>query len=115
MIISNMKDTPKVVVNNPEVKNASMQVLVSPKEGWDGHVMRAMELGVEGYTPKHQHDWPHINYVIEGQGTLLIEDTLHPLTAGSYAYVPSNTLHQFRNTGNSTFKFICIVPEEGHK
>ncbi|MGX8796101.1 cupin domain-containing protein [Fusibacter sp. JL298sf-3] len=115
MIVSNMKDTKKIIVDNPQVKNAAMQVLVSPQEGWDGYVMRAMELTKDGYTPKHQHDWPHINYVIEGEGSVLIDDTVHPLTAGSYAYVPSNALHQYRNTGDATFKFLCIVPEEGHK
>lgn len=115
MIIGNTMDTEKIVINSPEVKEASMKVLVSPKEGWESHVMREMTVGVGGHTPKHQHNWPHINYVVEGEGTLLIEDTLHPLSPGSYAFVPENTLHQFTNTGTSTFKFLCIVPNEGHK
>ena len=85
------------------------------KEGWDGYVMRVVEVEPNGFTPKHQHPWPHINYIIEGSGTLLIGDTLHPLKAGGYAFVPGNTLHQFSNAGDVTFKFICIVPEEGHK
>jgi quercetin dioxygenase-like cupin family protein len=29
--------------------------------------------------------------------------------------VPANTEHQFRNTGDGTFRFICIVPTEGHQ
>jgi len=37
----------------------------------------------------------------------------YQLEAGSFAYVPSNKLHQFTNTGNGRFAFICIVPEEG--
>ncbi len=115
MIIGNINQMDGTLVNNPEVKAAAMKVLVSPAQGWDSHVMRVMEVGVGGYTPKHQHDWPHINYVIEGEGNLLIEETLHPLSAGSYAFVPPNTLHQFTNTGDVTFKFICIVPTEGHK
>lgn len=115
MIVGNFKELEAVQITSPEAKNAAMKVLVSPKEGWEGYVMRVVELEPDGYSPKHQHDWPHINYIIEGEGTLLIGDTLNSITAGSYAYVPANTLHQFSNIGRAPFKFICIVPEEGHK
>lgn len=115
MIVGNFNDLMASEITSNEAKNAAMKVLVSPSEGWEDHVMRVVELEAEGFSPKHQHDWPHINYVIEGEGTLLIGDTLHTLKAGSYAFVPSNTLHQFSNTGSSPFKFICIVPVRGHQ
>lgn len=115
MVVGNFNELESVQITSSEAKNAAMKVLVSPKEGWEGYVMRVVELDVDGYSPKHQHDWPHINYIIEGEGTLLIGDTLNNITAGSYAYVPANTLHQFSNVGIRPFKFICIVPEEGHK
>ena len=115
MIVGNFNDLIASEITSSDAKNAAMKVLVSPSEGWEDHVMRVIELESEGFSPKHQHDWPHINYVIEGEGTLLIEDTLHPLKAGSYAFVPSNTLHQFSNTSSSPLKFICIVPVRGHK
>jgi len=102
-------------VKSNQAKNAVMKVLVSPKEGWDGYVMRVLEIGEKGYTPKHSHPWPHINYIIEGNGELLIDKVTHKVNAGSYAYVPNDTLHQFKNIGNGVFKFICIVPENGHK
>jgi quercetin dioxygenase-like cupin family protein len=115
MIVGNFKDLTAKPVTHPSAKDAAMKVLVSPNEGWEGYVMRVVEVEVGGFTPKHAHDWPHINYVIEGNGTLLIEDKLHELTPGSYAFVPNNALHQFSNIGDATFKFICIVPEEGHQ
>jgi len=102
-------------VNNPDAKNAAMKVLISPEEGWEGYVMRIVEVDENGYTPIHSHPWPHINYMLEGEGELMINDKAYPVKAGSYAYVPSSTLHQFKNIGKSTFKFICIVPKEGHK
>ncbi|MBF4695201.1 cupin domain-containing protein [Fusibacter ferrireducens] len=115
MIVGNFNDLTASKIMSDAAKNAAMKVLVSPTEGWEDHVMRVVELEAEGFSPKHQHDWPHINYVIEGEGTLLIEDTLHPLKAGSYAFVPPNTLHQFSNTGSTPLKFICIVPVRGHQ
>ncbi|MBS4537634.1 cupin domain-containing protein [Clostridium sp. D2Q-11] len=115
MIVSNEKDIKGVEVKNPEVKNAVMKALISPKEGWDGHVMRVMEVGEEGYTPRHSHPWPHINYMLEGKGVLHIDGEDHEVEAGSFAYVPADKLHQFKNVGEGKFRFICIVPEEGHK
>ncbi|MDR3540482.1 MAG: cupin domain-containing protein [Desulfosporosinus sp.] len=44
-----------------------------------------------------------------------LDDQDHFLTAGSFAYEPSDNLHQFKNTGKDRFAFICIVHEEGDK
>ncbi|NBI07445.1 cupin domain-containing protein [Senegalia massiliensis] len=115
MIVSHEKNIEKVEFDNPEVKGASMKAIISPKEGWEGHVMRVMEVEEEGYTPKHSHPWPHINYMLEGKGILFIDGKEHEVEKGSYAYVPENKLHQFKNVGKGKFKFICIVPEKGHK
>jgi len=115
MIVGNIKDLKSKEVNHPSAANAFMKVLVSPNEGWDSHVMRVVEVKESGYTPKHSHPWPHINYMIEGDGELMIDGQIHKVTPGSYAYVPEGKLHQFRNAGSTVFKFICIVPKEGHK
>ena len=114
MIVANEKDVHAMVLESPEVKEAAMKVLISPKEGWEGYVMRVIELGKDGYSPKHTHDWPHINYILEGSGSLHINGKDTPIEAGSYAYVPAGSLHQYKNEGGGMFRFICIVPEEGH-
>jgi len=114
-MVGHIKDLDNIILNGNAVKNASIQVLVSPKEGWEGHVMRVLHVEENGYTPKHSHPWYHVNYVLDGQGELLIGDRVYPLSKGSYAYVPENTLHQFKNIGKGTLSFICIVIEEGHK
>jgi quercetin dioxygenase-like cupin family protein len=114
-MVNHLNQTEKKYISNPEANNAFMKVLVSEKEGWEDYVMRVVEVEKEGYTPKHQHPWPHINYVIEGQGEIMIDGVLNPVEAGSYAFVPADTLHQYKNTGDDVFKFICIVPKHGHK
>ncbi|HKL10867.1 MAG TPA: cupin domain-containing protein [Clostridia bacterium] len=115
MIVSNMDSVEEIKVANPEAKDAFMKVLIGPEEGWADHVMREFELGKDGFSPKHVHDWPHINYIIEGRGELQVGDSVHEIKAGGYAYVPSGIVHQFRNMGQGRLKFICIVPKEGHK
>ncbi|MFH0993835.1 MAG: cupin domain-containing protein [bacterium] len=114
-MVGNVRDLPGLEIRTNEAKAAVMKVLVSPAEGWDSHVLRVIEVGVGGYTPKHRHPWPHINYVIEGEGELMINGQTTSVTAGSYAFVPGDELHQFRNAGQTTFRFLCIVPKEGHK
>jgi quercetin dioxygenase-like cupin family protein len=115
MIVSHESNNEAKVIESPEVRNAAMKVLIGQEEGWKDHVMRILELDEGGYSPKHTHPWAHINYMVEGEGILFIEGKEHPVKSGSYAFVPENKLHQFRNTGKGKFRFICIVPKEGHK
>lgn len=115
MIVSHERNVLGTRLDNDQLKNAVKKVLISPTQGWEGYVMREFELGPGGYSPRHTHPWPHINYIIEGEGTLHLDGQDHQLEKGSFAFVPSDKLHQFTNTGNSRFTFICIVPEEGDK
>jgi len=113
MSLGHSQDVVAKKVENPLAQDAAIKVLVGPQEGWDSHVMRVIELGVGGFSPKHAHPWPHINYFLEGEGTLLIEGKLVGVSVGDYAYVPANTEHQFKAAEHSPLKFICIVPKEG--
>ena len=101
MIISHLDKLEEIVMSGDAVNAASMKKLVGAEEGWDSHVMRVVELGLDGFSPKHTHPWPHINYIIEGEGVLFLEGEERPIKAGSFAYVPSGELHQFRNTGKT--------------
>ena len=113
MIVAHERDVQRLKLEGDSLKNVHKKVLISPKEGWEGYVMRVFDLDVDGYTPKHSHPWPHINYILKGKGTLHLDGVDHNVEAGSYAYVPENKIHQFSNQGNELFSMICIVPEEG--
>lgn len=114
MIVGHEQQVEAKAIASPEVMNAAMKALIGPSEGWEDHVMRIIELGPDGYTPSHAHDWPHINFMIEGEGTLVMDGKSHAVAAGAFAYVPSGAAHQFRNAGSTPFRFICIVPVKGH-
>ncbi|MEJ2638327.1 MAG: cupin domain-containing protein [Desulfosarcinaceae bacterium] len=114
MIIANEKELLATAINHPDAKHARMKVPIAAEQGWVDHVLRIIELGAEGHSPRHTHDWPHINYIIEGEGIVHMNGEDHPVTAGGYAYIPANVEHQFRNTAETPFRFICIVPKEGH-
>lgn len=113
-MIKHINDVETVTVKHPSAFNAEMKALVGEAEGWDDYVMRVVEVKKGGHTPKHQHNWPHINFMLEGEGEILMDGEYQAVKAGSFAFVKANMLHQFRNSGDKPFKFICIVPKEGH-
>ena len=114
-MIKHITDVEAKLITHPSSSNAYMKALVGKEEGWEDYVMRIIEVKKDGYTPKHQHPWPHVNFVLEGEGEVLIDGEIHPVNAGSFGYVEANALHQFKNRGKKDFKFICIVPKEGHQ
>jgi quercetin dioxygenase-like cupin family protein len=95
------------------VRDTSKANVIGPEQGWSDCTLRVFRIEPGGYTPLHQHDWEHVNYVVKGSGTLTIADETFDLSEKDFAFVPPNTKHQFRNTGDQPFEFICIVPERG--
>ena len=87
--------------------------VIGSDQGWKDYTLRVFRVGPKGFTPYHQHDWEHINYVIKGRGTLTIGDQTFELARGDFAFVPPNSLHQFKNPNEGEFEFICIVPNQG--
>ena len=115
MFVSHRDLVAKHELHDPSMKSVEKQILIGPEQGWADHVMRLFTLGQGGYAPRHCHPWPHIMYVVEGEGNLFMEGKDYPLRSGSVAYVPSDSEHQVSNTGDHPFIFICIVPTEGEK
>ncbi|OAT81437.1 cupin domain-containing protein [Desulfotomaculum copahuensis] len=115
MIVAHEKNQPGTAVNTPGAVNVFKKSLVGPAQGWTGWVMRLFTINSGGSTPRHAHPWPHINYILGGRGVLYLEGKENPVEAGCYAYVPGNAEHQFINSGDGDFTFICIVPDEGDK
>eukprot|EP01029_Cantina_marsupialis_P021621 TRINITY_DN520_c0_g1_i1.p1 TRINITY_DN520_c0_g1~~TRINITY_DN520_c0_g1_i1.p1 ORF type:complete len:139 (-),score=18.26 TRINITY_DN520_c0_g1_i1:165-581(-) len=110
------EERPAKPMDNPLCKGASMAALIGPDEGWADHVMRVVELEPLGHSPQHDHPYPHINYFIEGEGVIMMDGVDHKVEAGGCSFVPAGIEHQFRNLSSSMpFKFICIVPKEGHQ
>lgn len=116
MFVGNLLDVEKIAMNVPGAKGAFKQAAIGPKEGWEDYVLRVMTLEVSGNTPKHSHPWPHINYVLKGEGIIIINNKEYPAKEGVLAYIPSNDEHGFVNTSaTEEMQFICIVPKEGDK
>lgn len=114
MVISHASLVEGTLYSSNGAKNALRKVLISEKEGWKDYVMRLFEIGKNGCSPKHSHSWPHIVFVVNGQGVIHMDGKDNDVKNGSYAFIPSGMEHQLLNSGNDIFSFICIVPPEGN-
>jgi quercetin dioxygenase-like cupin family protein len=95
------------------ILDVTKAVPVGKNEGWDGHTMRVFRIAPGGHTPRHQHDWEHVNYIIAGKGKLFLDGKEYEVSEKDFAFVPPNALHQFQNPFDKDFEFICIVPNKG--
>ena len=72
-VVGKAADVAAVPMAGDGIEGVVKRVLVSPEQGWDGWVMRLFDVDLGGHTPKHMHDWPHINFVASGHGVLLLD------------------------------------------
>jgi quercetin dioxygenase-like cupin family protein len=110
MKVTNYNDVLPVVMDNEMVKNVAGRIMIGKEDGAPNFCMRVFEMKTDGYTPKHTHDWEHEVFVHTGQGEVFIKDQWYPLAPGSAIFVPANVEHQFRNTSDELFTFVCLVP-----
>jgi quercetin dioxygenase-like cupin family protein len=95
----------------PEGKGIHIQWLIDEKVGAPHFALRRFVLDTGGYTPYHTHDWEHEVYVLGGRGCIVDEKGIeHPLREGDVAFVEPALKHQFKNSGDTPFIFLCIVP-----
>jgi quercetin dioxygenase-like cupin family protein len=107
-----LKDVAKNKVDMVGAVGASKQVPLSKSDGAPVYSYRVFTLDPGGNTPFHQHDYEHMNYIIEGEGYLVDENgEKHPVNKGDFALVLPNEKHQYLNKSTEKeFVMICGVP-----
>ncbi len=97
----------------PTAPGTSIRVLINDEnEGAPVYNMRMLEVKKGGNTPDHSHPYEHENFVIEGNGKVMIDGEWFDLKPGDVVFVPPNVRHQYRNSGNTILRFLCSVPVE---
>jgi len=91
-------------------KDVEIRWLISKDDGAENFAMRMFELQPGGHTPLHTHPHEHEVFVIQGLGVFVYEGQEHPFGAEDVIFVPPNTEHRFKNTGDSVLRLICIIP-----
>ena len=91
-------------------EGVTMRLLVGRDDGAASFAMRHFSVESSGCTPRHSHDYEHEVYVLEGTGRIEQAGEFRDLRSGDLVYVQPNNLHQFVNTGDGLFRFLCLVP-----
>ena len=105
------REVPLRDVNMEGAKGVKMRWLISQVEA-PNFAMRMFEVEPQGHTPLHVHPSEHEIFIIEGSGEVTLGDDVKPLGPGVVAYVPPDLRHQFRNTGGTLLRFLCLIPKE---
>ena len=115
MVIKNSKDVPYQDLSAMKgVKGVKKQILIGPEDGSNEIAIRLFSIEPGGNTPYHSHDFPHLVKVEKGEGIVIdFQGNEQQLSAGQLVYIRDNEVHGFKNKGDDSFDFLCIVPERG--
>lgn len=71
---------------------------------WEGRI----EPGTVGAGPHYHHGRDEVFYVLEGEVVLRIGEERHIAGAGTFAFVPRETIHGFHNAGRSPATLLVM-------
>jgi quercetin dioxygenase-like cupin family protein len=92
------------------IEGAVKNILIGDREGAPNFIMRYFELQPGGHSKLEQHPHEHEVIILRGEGEVQLGDESTPVKPFDTVFVEGNGLHQFRNTGDEPFGFICIIP-----
>jgi quercetin dioxygenase-like cupin family protein len=110
MKVNHFETVAQTPVEMPGSSGCQVRWLVGKSDGAENFSMRQFEIDVDGYTPRHSHPYEHEVFVLAGEGTITEGEIIHPIKTGDVIYVVPDEIHQFKNTGNTALKFLCLIP-----
>lgn len=110
MYASNIKDIESNEVDMEGAKNASIQWLITKKNGANNFALRRFVLKKGGYIPPHQHPWEHEIYILKGEGVVVAGETQKTMKEGDFAYIEPDVVHWYKNDKESEWIFLCAIP-----
>lgn len=85
-------------------------VVLGAAHGAPHFALRRFILAPHATVPKHTNDIEHVQYVLEGEYTVGIDDAEYAVTAGDSVLIPADTVHWYRNDSDESGAFLCAVP-----
>ncbi len=110
VLIRNLSEAQSTPVEVSGADRCSMAVMVGKEDGAPNFAIRQIVVEPAGCTPRHSHDYEHEVVVLEGNGEVFFEGQERPIKPGDVVYVPAGQEHQFRATGKTPMRFLCVTP-----
>jgi len=102
-------DPPLDDIPSPAV-GAKRRWLVDAAMGAPNFTVAEVEVKPGGSTLHHSHAYEHAMFVLEGTGEVVESMGTSPITPWEVLYIAPNELHQIRNTGWKTLRFLSMEP-----
>ncbi|AWB11071.1 Cupin domain protein [Thermodesulfobium acidiphilum] len=91
-------------------KGASIKWLITPKDGAPNFSMRLIIIEPNGQSPAHSHDFEHEMFILEGEATVVSDNSETKVSEGSFIFIKPGEFHTVKNTGTKVCKFLCMIP-----
>ena len=96
----------------PAGHDRSFKVLIDTKHG-ARHVTQFVGFIERGRAPFHTHTYEEAIYVLEGEGTVHVEDRSDPLRPGSSVFLPPGAPHCLESLGLGPLKVLGVFSPPG--
>jgi quercetin dioxygenase-like cupin family protein len=114
MKVLHYEEVPPDIVREPGARQATIRRLIDAPDGADRFVLSLFELGPNGSTPPHYHDWEHEVYVLAGSLDLVLphEQRSVTLRGGNVVFLPRGEPHGFSTGPTEGATFLVVAPIE---
>ncbi len=114
MKITSLDQVEKSPMAMEGVKDVWKQVPLGKADGVPVFSFRVFTILPGGHTPFHTHPFEHMNYFIEGEGFVVLENgEERPVKKGDFVLVLPGEKHRYRNpSADAPLVMICAVPKE---
>jgi quercetin dioxygenase-like cupin family protein len=96
---------------------AVRRILIGRDEGATDFVVRYFTIPPGGHSSHESHAHPHAVVIVQGGGTVLLNDSWHAVNVGDAVFIEPDEIHQFKAHADQPLGFICVIPpkESPHK
>lgn len=84
-------------------------VLIGQNEGAPHYIIRYFRLNPGCSSNYESHEKDHGVIIMHGKGRVQLNEKFFDVKPFDAVYVSSNDIHQFTNTGDEPFGFICVI------
>jgi len=93
------------------LRGGDIFITADPSRGCMGLAMGTQQVPVGVGIPVHRHfEMDEAFYIIEGNGTLILNDARYPVEKGGSMFVPKNTWHGFENADRELVLLWIVTP-----
>lgn len=93
-----------------ELPGVVKREVINADDGAPNFCMRVFEVEPGSATPSHSHAWEHEVYILSGRGVVMGKQGEIEIGKDSVVFVPPDEHHCFKNNGDETLRFICVIP-----